>query len=373
MTLCFYPFPNRIVFSSIMPSGAEKWVNFLSNFNKLIDQKTIREERAKQLDWVDGVVSSVLKNFQGNPIALRLNLQDLLKTNVTASKNIDESKLIDASEVNTDLREAATEVRAHYRKSIETALNEIRETSNGIMTKITALVYQLSEAALFHATTHGITTKFIGAERDHNEVILGVGMTGPMLCGNLAALQAWIDKIYTALRQVLAHFLGGKSFSDKVFAEYAAAIELAGLAFTAPQVVAVLAEIRLAASVAPVSLDESVVSFQLASFDDKFFKQYAVRVALQLCGRFEPSKLLTEATLVEISASNASLWEAEVAVTTVPEVGELTGQGQNAIPTQRIKLTQIFPPPPPTQEEIEMAEAAAWAAEHGDEPMEQRS
>lgn len=350
-----------------MPSGAEKWVHFLQNFNKLIDLKTIKEERIKQLDWVDGVVKSVQNNFKGNPIALRLNLQDLLKTNVTLTKSIDESKLVNASDVNTELRDLSTELRTHYRKTIETALSEIRDQSTSIMTKITALVYQLSDAALFHVSTQGISTRFLGAERDNSEVLLGVALTGPILSGNTGALEAWVNKVYAGLRAVLAHFLAGKSFSEKIFAEYASAIELAGLSFTSPPVVALLAEVRLAAAVAPVSLDEIVVSFQLSAFDDKFFKQYAVRVALELCGRFEPRKLLQGegAVLVEISPATATLWESEVTTTADPETPLELGEDESC-PTQRIRLKQIFPPPPPTWQEIEAEAQAAYEASGGE-------
>jgi len=350
-----------------MPSGAEKWVHFLQNFNKLIDLKTIKEERVKQLDWVDGVVKSVQNNFKGNPIALRLNLQDLLKTNVTLTKSIDESKLVNASEVNTELRDLSTEIRTHYRKSIETALSEIRDQSTSIMTKITALIYQLSDAALFHVTTQGISTRFLGAERDNTEVLLGVALTGPILCGNTSALESWVNKVHSGLRAALAHFLAGKSFNEKIFAEYASAIELAGLPFTSPQVVALLAEVRLAAAVAPVSLDEIVVSFQLSAFDDKFFKQYAVRVALELCGRFEPRKLLQgeDAVLVEICPASAALWESEVTTAADPEAPLELGEDE-ANPTQRIQLKQIFPPPPPTWQEIEAEAQAAYEAQGGE-------
>lgn len=338
-----------------MPSGAEKWFNFLKNFNKLIDLKVIKEEREKQMDWVNGVVKSVQGNFQGNPIALRLNLQDLLKTNLTLTKSIDESTLLCPEDVATELRDLSKDVRTHYMGSVNSALAELRTASTAIANNIHALLFKLSEAALFHVTTQAISHKVVGSEVGDNEVIVGVATTGPILSGNVPALQAWIQKLGASLRSVLTHFLTGKSFNDKIFADYAAAVEQAELVFKAAHVASLVAEIRLAAAVAPIALDEKDVTTMLADFDAKFTAQYAARVALELCAQFAPALVLDTARLCELQFDNAALWEAAVVTSSETHLaGDLSEPGAES---QEIRITQIFPEP------AAVAEVNDWEGE----------
>jgi hypothetical protein len=339
----------RIVFSSIMPSGAEKWFKFLKNFNKLIDQKVIAEEKEKQLAWVDGVVKSVQGNFSGNPITLRINLQDLLKTNVALVKNFDESSLIDAEAVSAELLDLSKSVRTHYMSSVSAAIAALRDEAMSVVGKITAALFGLSEAALFQVTTQGFVPRLVGCERDRGEVLLGLTLSGPMVAGNRAALDLWIQRLFQALRSVLAHFLTGKSFNEKLFTEYNTCIAMAGLSPAEAAVVQLVSDIKAASAVTPVSLDERDITAQLAAFDDSFMKQYCVRAAQEICSKFDPRKVLQDALLCELNFSNASLWEAEIAVTdeAAPAPGELFELG---VKVEKINVTQIYPPPPPEPE-----------------------
>jgi hypothetical protein len=340
-----------------MPSGAEKWFNFLKNFNKIIDQKVIKDEKEKQLEWVDGVVKSVLGNFKGNPIALRLNLQDMLKTNVALTKSIDVSTLICPEDVEAEMNDLSKSVRSMYMSNIQGALASLRTEAMDIVTKITALLYKLSDAAMFQVSTQGFTHKLVGAAKDSTEVVLGLSMTGPVVCGNSAALRIWVQRVFQALRAILAHFLTGKSFNEKLFTEYGSCIAMAGLHSSDAAIVALIAEIRLAAAVSPVSLDERDITSQLTAFDEAFMTQYAVRTALELCAQFEPHRILKNALLCELDFDAAALWEAEVAVATVPAVlGEVSEEG---IAAEKIRLTQIYPAPPAVVEEQEWDAAQA--------------
>lgn len=343
-----------------MPSGAEKWFNFLKNFNKLIDLKVIKEEKEKQLEWVTGVVQSVQGNFRGNPIALRLNLQDLLKTNLTLTKSIDESVLLCPENVADELRNLSEDVRKHYINSVNSALSELRTVSMDIAAKIHQLIFKLSETALFHVTTQAISHKVVGSELGSREVILGVAPTGPILSGNVPALQEWIQKLSLSLRSVLIHFLTGKSFNEKIFADYAAVVEKAELAFATPELTALLAEIRLAAAVAPISLDEKDVTTLLADFDAKFSAQYAARVALDLCAQFAPARVLDTARICELRFDSAARWEAEVVSSNVHLPGDLSEEGASV---REVQITQVAPPPPPPPSASAAADRGAWEDE----------
>lgn len=349
-----------------MPSGAEKWFNFLKDFNKLIDQKTIKVEREKQLAWVDGVVKSVQSNFAGNPIALRLNLQDLLKTNVALTKRVDENTLINPEAVATELNDLSKEVRTHYMNSVNAALTALRAEATSIVEKITACLYELSDAALFQVTTQGFTHKLVGCARGSSEVVLGLAATGPIVCGNSSALKLWVERVQHTLRAVLTHFLTGKSFNEKLFAEYGSCVAMAGLNPSDDPIAGIVSRIREAAAVAPISLDERDVTSLIATFEEKFMEQYSVRTALELCSKFAPGKILETALLCELNFDSAALWEAEVAVATVPPaLGEVVEEG---IAAEKIRVTQVFPPPPPTEQELmkrlslrqEATEAANW-------------
>ena len=344
----------RIVFSSIMPSGAEKWFNFLKNFNKLIDQKYIKAEREKQIEWVEGVVKGVKANFQQNPIALRLNLNDLLKTNVTLTKAVDLNALINPENVEVELRDLSTEIRNKYLDSINAELDAIHNTSMKVAAAVTAALYKLSDAAMFHVTTQTISCGVVGSVPSSAEVFVGVPTTGPILSGNVAALRAWAQEIYYSLRAVLTHFLSGKWFEDRIFTDYTKAVESAGLSFTHVSISSVLVELRKASAVAMIALGEGDIGALTKAFDEHFMEQYAIRAALEVCARFDPAQVVRGALLVELKPS--VYWEVELAV---DESASLV----DGVPVQAIKITQKSPPPPPSAWE-EGDEAAA--AEAGD-------
>jgi hypothetical protein len=297
-----------------MPSGAEKWFKFLSNFNKLIDLKVIATEREKQLEWVDGVVKSAHVNFQNNPIALRLNLQDLLKTNIALTKSIDQSTLINPEEVATEVNEVATTVRTTYRKNVETALAAIKSEALAQAAKVTRELYKLSEAALFHVTTSVKAPRVVGSISGHAEVLLGVPASGPIFCGDVPSLQNWIDTIFYCLSAALSHFLAGKPFKEELFADFLESIETAGMSGSSSGVTGPIEAIQRMLGERTISLDQEDIDGLLKTFGENFLDQYCVRTALDLCASYEPSKVLGSAVLCHFSTGTAAAasWAVEI-------------------------------------------------------------
>eukprot|EP00600_Ochromonadales_sp_CCMP1393_P006306 CAMPEP_0174963638 /NCGR_PEP_ID=MMETSP0004_2-20121128/5439_1 /TAXON_ID=420556 /ORGANISM="Ochromonas sp., Strain CCMP1393" /LENGTH=414 /DNA_ID=CAMNT_0016212281 /DNA_START=37 /DNA_END=1281 /DNA_ORIENTATION=+ len=345
----------KIIFFSIMPNGANKWYNFLKDFNRNCDLRTIKAEKEKLIQWVDETVGAVMSQYGGNTIALRLNLEELLTNNQTLTKNIDASLMINMEDVDEEFSDATGDVHNHYTKSVQDQLDIIKNQSMSVCKSILQLLVQLYEEAVFFAstvTTASSSSLVLASEPNSEKVFLGVPMTGPIFAGNGEALGNWLKSLSAHTHTIAAHFLSGKSFNERQFADFLALVEKVGSAASgAPEIGKLITQVKSVAAGAPISLSDADSASLLKELQGTLGSLYAVKLVVALCNQCAPSKWSSAPCC---ALKPAALWTVDAAASSAA-VAATAGAGSFA---QVVRVAQVL-------EEEEAVDADVDAAAAG--------
>jgi len=343
----------KILFYSIMPNGARKWTDFLSNFNSTLDQRTIDAEKSKHLEWCAGVLDAARSHFPGNVEAQRLHLEGLLKTldHTLETKGIDVSLLVRPEDMGVELARAEQEIRAEYETGIKTQLETIKQNSLAACRQILDLLHKQMEAVIFYATTKTVATPVaaVGAMRGSDEVLFNVPARGPIFSGNTASLKNWILQVMQAQKSVAEHFLRSKPYNDRLLLPFAKVAEEVGM-YSAASIADTLLQLKALTPV-PISLQEPDVAQLLAEFETGFMEKYPVRCALELCSHYSYSTFRGAVPLCAMEP--APTWQVDVTATV--SAASQTQSFDQVIQINQIEPTPPSPPPPPSLDNVTIA------------------